>query len=73
MQKSEFIETLSKTLDTSKAHAEKYFNTLFEHIGKLLSEGDELMVPGFGRFTIVHKAARIGRNPQGGAEIKISA
>jgi integration host factor subunit beta len=32
-----------------------------------------LMVPGFGRFTLAHKAARTGRNPQTGEAINIAA
>jgi nucleoid DNA-binding protein len=73
MQKKEFVEKLASAMDCSKAEAERYFNTLFEQLGLLLQSGDDLMVPKFGRFTVTHKAARTGRNPQTGAEIKIGA
>jgi DNA-binding protein HU-beta len=73
MQKREFIEKLAAALDCSKAEAGKSFNALFEQLGLLLQAGDDLMVPGFGRFTVTHKAARTGRNPQTGAEINIAA
>jgi DNA-binding protein HU-beta len=73
MQKKEFIEKLAAAMDCSKAEAVKFFNALFEQLGLVLQAGDGLMVPGFGRFTVVHKPARIGRNPQTGGEINIAA
>jgi DNA-binding protein HU-beta len=73
MQKKEFIEKLASSIDCSKAEAERYFNTLFNQMGLLLQADDDLMVPGFGRFTVIHKAARLGHNPQTGSEIKIPA
>jgi DNA-binding protein HU-beta len=73
MQKKAFVEKLASAMGCSKAEAERYFNTLFEQLGLLLQSGDDLMVPGFGRFTVTHKAARTGRHPQTGSEIKIAA
>jgi DNA-binding protein HU-beta len=73
MQKREFIEKLAMAMDCSKAEAGRSFQALFEQLSLLLQAGDDLMVPGFGRFTVTHKAARLGRNPQTGSEIKIAA
>lgn len=73
MLKKEFIENLAKTLETSKADAEKKADAVFETISKLLAQDDELLWPGFGRFSVTHKAARTGRNPAMGKPLKIAA
>ena len=38
-----------------------------------LKSGDRVSLVGFGSFSVSHRAARTGRNPQTGAEIKIAA
>jgi DNA-binding protein HU-beta len=73
MIKKTFIEKLAKTLNTSKADAERKANAVFETISKLLAQDDELLWPKFGRFSVTHKAARSGRNPATGKPLKIAA
>ena len=38
-----------------------------------LKSGDSVALVGFGTFSVKHRAARSGRNPQTGAEIQIAA
>ena len=38
-----------------------------------LKEGDAVTLVGFGTFAVKERAARTGRNPQTGLEIKIAA
>lgn len=40
---------------------------------RALKSGDEVTLPGLGKFTVTERAARTGRNPQTGAEIEIAA
>lgn len=40
---------------------------------KALKKGDKISIAGFGTFQTSKRAARTGRNPQTGAEIKIPA
>jgi DNA-binding protein HU-beta len=46
---------------------------IFNAIKKALKKGDEVAIVGFGTFAVNKRAARKGRNPQTGAEIKIAA
>ena len=46
---------------------------LIEAISKALKKGDRLSLVGFGSFSVAKRAARLGRNPQTGKEIKIAA
>lgn len=40
---------------------------------EVLKAGDKIAFPGFGAFSVVERAARVGRNPQTGAALKIAA
>ncbi|HLD09543.1 MAG TPA: HU family DNA-binding protein, partial [Methylophilaceae bacterium] len=42
-------------------------------VTKALKKGDSVTLIGFGTFVVSKRAARTGRNPQTGKEIKISA
>jgi len=48
-------------------------DALFDVISAALKSGDSITVPGFGVFSVKHRAARQGRNPQTGATIQIPA
>ena len=44
-----------------------------EAVSSSLQKGEDVSLVGFGTFTVSERAARTGRNPQTGAEIKIPA
>ena len=72
MNKSELIDRIAEIGDYSKAEAGRTLDVIL----KAISEGvlsDDISLPGFGAFKKSHRAARVGRNPQTGAEIQISA
>lgn len=73
MTKAELIDAIAKDCKSSKAVAEKALNATTSAIAKCLKKGDKISLTGFGTFTISRRKARVGRNPQTGAEIKIKA
>lgn len=73
MQKSDLIEKIADDAGISKAAADRALNSILSNITKTLKKGDRISLVGFGTFSISKRAARIGRNPQTGAEIKIKA
>ncbi len=73
MTKAELIEQVAKDCDCSKALAENTINSLTGAVSKCLKKGDKITLTGFGTFSVAKRKARIGRNPQTGAEIKIKA
>lgn len=73
MNKSELIEAMSENADMSKASSARVLDSLIDSVSKTLGEGGSVVIPGFGSFSISERAARTGRNPQTGAEIKIEA
>lgn len=73
MLKNDFIRHVAQASQGSQSVTEKQVALVFETISQILERGDDLRWAGFGRFALVHKAARQGRNPQTGKSIKIAA
>jgi DNA-binding protein HU-beta len=57
----------------NKGDARKAVQATFDAIAEALAAGEEVNLPGFGKFTVKHTAAREGRNPATGATIAIPA
>lgn len=73
MNKAELVEVLAEKTGASKKSAEESLNTLVEVIKEELSNGGKIQLVGFGTFETRKRAARKGRNPQTGEEMKIAA
>ena len=73
MNKAQLTEAVRKTLKSSKADAERGVNAVLESIKKGLKKDKAVQLVGFGSFTVKKRKARMGRNPQTGAKIKIKA
>ena len=73
MNKSELIDAIASGADVSKASAGRALDSAIGAIMGALKGGDSVSLVGFGTFSVKHRAARSGRNPQTGAEIQIAA
>ena len=73
MNKTQLIDKIAANADISKAAAGRVVDALVASITESLQKGDDVALVGFGTFTVRDRAARTGRNPQTGAEIKIAA
>lgn len=73
MTKQDLVESIAKKAGLSKSVAGEVLNVTLDEIGKALNRGDEVVLTGFGKFSVNKRKARMGRNPQTGAEIKIPA
>ncbi|MFT7300836.1 MAG: DNA-binding protein HU-beta [Porticoccus sp.] len=73
MNKSELVDAIADAADLSKASAARALDSAVDAVTKALSNGDQVSLVGFGTFSVKHRAARAGRNPQTGAEIQIKA
>lgn len=73
MNKTELIDAIAKEANLSKADAGKALNALTSSVTAALKKGDSVTLIGFGTFKVTKRAARTGRNPQTGKEIKIAA
>ena len=73
MNKSELIDQIAKSADISKAAAGRALDATIGAIKTSLKKGGLVTLVGFGTFYVGKRAARMGRNPQTGAAIKIKA
>ena len=73
MNKTEFVEAVAKTSGLTKADAGRAVAAAIEVVTKALKKGDAVQITGFGTFGVAKRAARKGRNPATGKEIKIAA
>lgn len=72
MNKADLINEVSNVV-SSKKEAQAAVDCVLESISQALKKDDVVTLVGFGTFKVVKRKARIGRNPQTGAEIKIGA
>ena len=73
MNKAQLIDAIAKESKLSKADSSKALEATITAISKSLKKGEGIVLVGFGSFSVAKRAARIGRNPQTGKELKIAA
>ena len=73
MNKTELVEAMAKQTGLSKKDADAAVKAFTDVVTKELKKGEKVTLIGFGTFEVGKRAARKGRNPQTGAEIKIKA
>lgn len=73
MTKADIVEAVYKNVGFSKKESTEIVELVFETIRQALEKGATVKLSGFGNFSVRKKKTRIGRNPQTGEEIKISA
>ncbi len=73
MNKAELIDAIASESGLSKADAKKALDAFVSTTASALKKGDRISLVGFGSFAVSNRAARTGRNPQTGKEIKIEA
>jgi DNA-binding protein HU-beta len=73
MNKAELIEHIATAHSLTKAEAGRIVETFTGAIVNTVKKGDSVVIPGFGSFKRVARAARTGVNPSTGAKLKIAA
>lgn len=73
MNRSELVDAVASQAGYSKAHVEGWLDAFVTTLGKNMKKPDGVKLVGFGTFKTAKRKARMGRNPQTGAEIKIPA
>ena len=73
MNKEELVKEIAKKTRMAQKQVAEILGLTIETIEKTVSKGKKVTLVGFGTFEARKRAARTGRNPQTGAEIKIPA
>ncbi len=73
MSKQELVNYVADKTGLSKKDSEAALSSFVDGVKSALKKGDSVTLVGFGTFSVSHRKARTGRNPQTGATIQISA
>ena len=73
MTKTEVIEALVKTSGSEKKQVKQFLDSLSVVVQKGVKTGGDVPVPGLGKFRVVNRKARVGRNPSTGQPVRIPA
>jgi integration host factor subunit alpha len=71
--KADIVEKVYQKIGFSKKEASELVEMVFNQLKDTLCEGEKVKISGFGNFVVRSKKERVGRNPQTGDQIKISA
>jgi integration host factor subunit alpha len=71
--KADIVEQVYEKMGFSKKEATDLVEMVFDSLKGVLISGEKVKISGFGNFVVRGKKERVGRNPQTGSQIKISA
>lgn len=71
--KADIVEKVYEKIGFSKKEASELVELVFDSLKSQLYSGQKVKISGFGNFIVRGKHERVGRNPQTGEQIKISA
>ncbi|MDI6893318.1 MAG: HU family DNA-binding protein [Bacillota bacterium] len=73
MTKADLVDRVAERTGFTKKDSARFVEALFDAMTEGLAAGNKISLVGFGSFSVRRRAARKGRNPQTGTEIKIGA
>ena len=73
MTKANLVDFIAENADLTKADAARALDAVLAGVTNGLKKEGKVTLVGFGTFSAKKRAARTGRNPQTGAEVKIAA
>lgn len=73
MSKKDLIDAVAEATELTKDKAGAVVDAVIAHIEKVMKDGQEVRLPGFGTFKVSKRAERKARNPQTGAEMTLPA
>ena len=71
LTKESLKDSISNRINISTRESAALSETLIETIKETLESGEDVMISGFGKFSVQNKNERCGRNPQTGEDIMI--
>lgn len=69
LTKDHLISSIGNRLGISKFESSRIVESVLEAVKTSLSNGEDMLISGFGKFVVKKKEARRGRNPQTGEDL----
>ena len=73
LTKDLIIDSIRKDCDLVKTQSAKLIESLFEITKSTLESGEDILISGFGKFSVKDKSERRGRNPATGNDLMLGA
>lgn len=73
LTKAEIANTIHSQFDLTKNQSTEILETLLEIIKQNLESGEDVMISNFGKFRVLEKGERKGRNPATGEDMMLAA
>jgi len=73
MTRTDLIDAIAKECGTEKRPAKLFLEGFTTIVERTMKKGGEVPLAGLGKFKVVKRKARMGRNPATGQAIKIPA
>ena len=73
LTKDQMVKSIKNQIGFSNARSSEIVETLLEIIKSTLASGEDVLVSGFGKFSVNEKKARRGRNPATGEDMMLEA
>jgi integration host factor subunit alpha len=73
LTKTDIVESIYNQCGISKAKSDKLVETVLETIKSNLESGEDVLLSGFGKFSVRDKSARRGRDPATGKDLILEA
>ncbi|MDZ7332664.1 MAG: HU family DNA-binding protein [candidate division KSB1 bacterium] len=73
MTKADLVDIIAEGTGLTKVETAAVVDGLFATMRNALKAGHRIEIRGFGRFQVVQRSERIGRNPKSGETVRIPA
>ena len=73
MTKTDLVKLVMESESESRANTERMLNAFLGGIVSSLAFGEEVVLHGFGKFSVSQRKARTGRDPRNGKAVPIPA
>jgi integration host factor subunit alpha len=71
LTKDHLVSSIGNRLGVSRFESSRIVESVLETVKTSLSNGEDVLISGFGKFIIKNKATRRGRNPQTGEDLTL--
>jgi len=73
LTKADIAEQIHQEVGSTKKYSARIVDSLFELIKQTLEEGTDVLISGFGKFSVRERKERKGRNPLNGEPMTLSS
>ena len=71
LTKDHIISSTGNRIGVTKFESTRLVESVLETVKTSLSNGEDVLITGFGKFIVRNKAARLGRNPATGEDLTL--